>query len=53
MNPTANRTMAAYFGLRVEVIHKMDCCSLIRYQGRHFIVDTVDLAISRSVKSAA
>ena len=53
MNATANKTRATYFGLRVEVIYKMECCSLIRYQGRDFIVDTLDLAISRSVKGAA
>lgn len=53
MNATAKRTTANYFGLRVEVIHKMECCSLIRYQGRQFIVETIDLAISRSVKCAA
>jgi len=53
MNATPKRTTATYFGLRVEVIHKMERCSLIRYQGREFIVDTVDLAISCTANSAA
>ena len=41
MNATAET--ANYFGLRVEVINRMEDCSLIRFQGREFVVDTADL----------
>jgi hypothetical protein len=34
---------AGYFGLNVEVISRMDSCSLILFQGRQFVVDTADL----------
>jgi hypothetical protein len=39
------KTMASYFGLRVEVIDRMADYSLIRFQGREFIVDTADLVM--------
>ena len=51
MNTKRNRTMASYFGLKVEVLSTMTCCSLIRYQAREFIVDSADLEICR--KAAA
>jgi hypothetical protein len=41
------KTMASYFGLRVEVISWMEDCSLIRFQGREFVVDTADLVTIR------
>ena len=34
---------AHYFGLTVEVIARMESCSLIRWDDRSFIVDTADL----------
>jgi hypothetical protein len=36
-------TMASYIGLAVEVIVRMENCSLIRYRGREFVVSTDDL----------
>jgi hypothetical protein len=36
-------TMASYFGLTIEVIVRMENCSLIRYRGREFVVSTEDL----------
>ena len=36
-------TMASYVGLTIEVIVRMGNCSLIRYQGREFVVSTDDL----------
>ena len=41
------KTVASYFGLRVEVINRMEDCSLIRFQGREFVVDTADLVTIR------
>jgi len=43
--------MASYFGLRVEVISRMEDCSLIRFQGREFVVDTADLVTIRGFVS--
>ena len=34
---------AFYYSLRVEAVHMMEHCSLIRYRKRKFIVDTTDL----------
>jgi hypothetical protein len=34
---------ADYLGLQVEVIHRMEECSLIRFEDREFVVDTSDL----------
>ena len=36
-------TMASYVGLTIEVIVRMENCSLIRYRGREFVVSTDDL----------
>jgi hypothetical protein len=46
MNAKAE-TVASYFGLRVEVINRLEDCSLIRFQGRGFVVDTADLVTIR------
>jgi len=53
MSDKANIILAHYFGLSVEVISRMDNCSLIRFRGREFIVDTADLVFSRELKRAA
>ena len=36
-------TMASYVGLIIDVIVRMENCSLIRYRGREFVVSTDDL----------
>ena len=36
-------TIESYVGLTVEVIVRMENCSLIRYRGREFVVSTDDL----------
>jgi len=38
-----NLSRTFYFGLSVEVVHKMETCSLVRFSGQDSIVDTVDL----------
>ena len=53
MNGKASIIRAHYFGLPVEVISRMDSCSLICFRGREFIVDTADLVFSRELKQAA
>ena len=44
---------AEYAGLRVEVISRMDHCSLICFKGRKFVVDTADLSWTRALGQAA
>jgi hypothetical protein len=53
MNKKLESITAWYFDLRVEVLVKLRLCSLIRFQGREFVVDTVDLVFERHLQSAA
>jgi len=53
MNTKNTIEIAHYFGLRVEVICKLENSSLIRYQGRESIVDTIDLVFIGRLKHAA
>ena len=54
MNPTLeNAKLADYFGLVVEVICIMENCSMIRFHGEKFIVETADLAVIEISKCAA
>lgn len=39
-----SRMTARYCGLKVEVVSQMEHCSLIRFHGRTFIVESADLA---------
>jgi len=41
----APKKWGSYFGLPVQIIARMSCCSLIRLRGREFIVDTEDLRL--------
>ena len=43
-----NRTL--YFGLSVEVVDRMETCSLVRFCGQDLIVDTHDLAAVQSIQ---
>ncbi len=45
--------MAEYFGLKVEVVRRLEHCSLIRYGEREFVVDTADLIYVRRLRCAA
>jgi len=40
---TKKSSTTLYFGLPVEVVHRMETCSLIRFSGQDTIVDTDDL----------
>jgi hypothetical protein len=44
---------ASYFGLVVEVIDLMNLSSLIRYEGREFVVSTDDLEVEGQGNVAA
>ena len=41
---TENLSRTFYFGLSVEVVHRMESCSWVRFSGQDLIVDTVDLS---------
>lgn len=41
----ASKQWAGYFGLTVQIIVRMKNCSLIRWRGGEFIVDTQDLQL--------
>ena len=45
--------VASYFGLRVDVLWKMENCSLIHFEGREFVVETSDLVFQRIAANAA
>ena len=45
--------VADYFGLQVQVITRLSCCSVICYRDREFIVATEDLQNCLLIKLAA
>ena len=47
---TENSSTTFYFGLSVEVVHRMKTCSLVRFSGRDSIVDTDDLATIQRIR---
>ncbi|HVN81732.1 MAG TPA: hypothetical protein VMW38_22295 [Terriglobia bacterium] len=53
MEKNSDKTVVYYFGLRVELVEKMSVCSLIRFQGSQYIVDTEDLVFIRLLKYVA
>lgn len=53
MNTKNTMEIAHYFGLKVKVICELENLSLIRYQGRESIVDTIDLVFIGRLKHAA
>ena len=44
---------AEYCGLSVEVVCRMEHCSVIRYREREFVINTEDLWLKRSMRCAA
>ena len=48
-----SRQIATYFGLTVEVLLKMQHCSLVDYDGREFVVNSEDLKACQAVRAAA
>jgi len=53
MDKNPEKIVVFYFGLKVEVVEKLSLCSLIRFQGSNYIVDTVDLVFMRCLKCVA
>ena len=47
---TENLSRTFYFGLSVEVIHRMETCSLVRFSGQDSIVDTDDLTPDQRIR---
>jgi len=47
---TENLSTTFYFGLSVEVVHRMKTCSVVRFSGRDSIVDTDDLATVQRIQ---
>jgi hypothetical protein len=54
MKPTAKeKSLANHVGLMVEVIYRMDNCSMICFLGRKIIVETADLITIKVSQCAA
>lgn len=54
MKTNSNESKAMYFGLEVEVICRMENCSLIRFSKREFVVDSQDLSeLKQALRQAA
>lgn len=47
-----SQSSALYHGLEVEVLERMENCSLIRYQETTVIVDTADLVMRKAFKAS-
>jgi hypothetical protein len=45
--------IADYVGLKVQVIDRLDHCSLICFKGQTFIVETADLNFDKAFRQAA
>ena len=45
-----NLSRTFYFGVSVEVVHKMETCSWVRFSGQDFVVDTDDLALVQRIQ---
>ena len=53
MSETTKMEAAEYFGLRVEVICRMEHCALVRFGDRDFVVDAADLVFVRMLRHVA
>jgi hypothetical protein len=54
MKTNSTESKAMYFGLEVEVICRMENCSLIRFGTREFVVDSQDLSqLKQALRQAA
>jgi hypothetical protein len=52
-SPANSRGVVLYYGIEVEVLTKMDHCSLIRYGDLKVIVETEDLVYCQAKRAAA
>jgi len=53
MNAKDEMGKASYFGIEVEILVRLNHCCLVRYHGREFIVDAVDLILRQTLAQAA
>ena len=53
MNENTSTEAAEYFGLKVEVICRMEHCALVRFGNREFVVDAADLIFVRMLRQVA
>ena len=53
MSETTKTEAAEYFGLRVEVICRMEHCALVRFGDRDSVVDAADLVFVRMFRQVA
>jgi hypothetical protein len=54
MKANSTEPKSMYFGLEVEVICRMENCSLIRFATREFVVDSQDLSeLKQALRQAA
>lgn len=54
MKTNSTESKATYFGLEVEVVCRMENCSLIRFGNREFVVDSQDLTeLQQALRQAA
>lgn len=50
---TAPIVKAFYCGIEVEIIFLMNHCSLVRFNEKSFVVDTIDLVLEQNFKETA
>ena len=53
MNDRARTEAAEYFGLKIEVICRMEHYALVRFGDREFVVETEDLRFTQTFRQAA
>jgi hypothetical protein len=53
MNENAETEAAEYFGLKVEVIYRMEHFALVRFREREVLVDAEDLKFVQTSRQAA
>jgi len=53
MNAKRVTIQAMYCGIEVEILAHWNHCALVRYLGREFVVETVDLTVMHSLAKAA
>ena len=44
---------AKYFGIEVDLLYRLDHCSLVCFKGHSCVVDTADLVLEKNFKDTA
>jgi hypothetical protein len=53
MGEKTRTEVAEYFGLKVEVIYRMEHCALVRFGEREFVIEAADLGLVQAFRQAA